>query len=661
MKSRQKSKNNKLLGIVLSEEKFYFPGETIKGSVIVRPKKANMKINQIHIKFYGLISISAAEREIIRLFTKEQSISAKTVLKEAAKPYSFSFEFTVPDSIDLPSALDLGSRKLVGVHYKLVAILDRPMMPESLCPRIEYPVLVLEHIDITTPSRSAIAEKQKDYLNGQFTMKLNIPRSGYTRGETIPVNLIISTKSKFVKKDCLVIELLRKVRLRTNKNETDEEHVLKSNRFDLNIIGPYNFSQSITNRILIPSTPPTIKYKDTLLRIQYKVRVRLNTNDRMEKRSQSNPAAICTLDLPIILGTWPRADIPIDDDDDDDIIQTMGDLDFSDLEDEDEFQEDELDIVQEPIVRNIVLEEKRDSGSSCSKRENDISSKRYSHIGARRSESIGSTSSWKITTQQQQQTYQQYQPVSTAGTNFMYSCNNNSSRTSIASPSTLSIAATSVTTPTVTPSPMEKSSRNIPDHHCQPASASFHHQYQHHIINQPNRNNSLPSTHMNSITSDQLIMDENSGAYINKTILTPELQKHLQQPRSLSARGLEPTSRTSSLSHQRKLSTASSSGTGHRQQHHQRAGSMDSNNICSNPPVAEPDISVPSHTLTFISSTSTTTFDSPVYFGNSSSSLDSEFDDDEDDNDLLAIIEKKRKKEDREMRQKQRLMYTITN
>lgn len=42
------------------------------------------------------------------------------------------------------------------------------------------------------------------------------------------------------------------------------------------------------------------------------------------------------MELPIVIGTWPRADIPIDDDDDEEIIQNMGQMMMSDESDGEE-------------------------------------------------------------------------------------------------------------------------------------------------------------------------------------------------------------------------------------------------------------------------------------------------------------------------------------
>lgn len=59
------------------------------------------------------------------------------------------------------------------------------MMPESLCPKIEYPVLVMEYVDVTKENFVRSLEKQKEVMtsnNGKCHAKLSVPRTGFTRG-----------------------------------------------------------------------------------------------------------------------------------------------------------------------------------------------------------------------------------------------------------------------------------------------------------------------------------------------------------------------------------------------------------------------------------------------------------------------------------------------
>ncbi|KAI8372945.1 uncharacterized protein BYT42DRAFT_578678 [Radiomyces spectabilis] len=346
---RGRSKGNKVIDIRLKEEKFYFPGEVIKGDVIVHPKSAT-KTNHIVVRFTGEIFLSVKDKETINLFqnTKILPVSkiegSKTHVLEP-RQHKFSFEFTVPNDLNLPSSMEFGKRK-ARIRYWITAIHDRPMMPESLCAKAEYIVPILEFVDITTPVYAKPQEKAIDLVlphakyNQKCQLSLSIPRFGYTRGDIVPLRIVVNHFEPFTREQALEVELVRTVEIRTCRNTVFKEHILRSTKHDVKILGPYNFSISINCQLLIPtSTPPTIRYKDKMLHIHYKARVRLNLTGKPSTAAQQS-----WLEMPIIVGTWPRASVPIDDDDDDEISERMGvmmlsdDMD-SDTEDNDSFYE----------------------------------------------------------------------------------------------------------------------------------------------------------------------------------------------------------------------------------------------------------------------------------------------------------------------------------
>lgn len=94
------------------------------------------------------------------------------------------------------------------------------MMPESLCPKIGYLVTILEFVDVTKDSFNRPAEKMKEIPAsdcGKCHVHLSVPRSGYTRGETIPISIIVGTSSSCVRKDAFVVDFIRKVKIQTAK------------------------------------------------------------------------------------------------------------------------------------------------------------------------------------------------------------------------------------------------------------------------------------------------------------------------------------------------------------------------------------------------------------------------------------------------------------
>ncbi|CEP09870.1 hypothetical protein [Parasitella parasitica] len=609
---KNRSKANKVIDIVLSEEKFYFPGETIRGHVMVKPK-SSIKANPIILKFSGAIFISVKDKQVIPLFQLNKLLPINDGRSKVldAKSYSFPFEFIVPDN--LPSAMDFGKNKIAKIYYKLTAILDRPMMPESLCPKIEYPVLVLEYVDVTKDSFTRPLEKQKQAVASHIKCqaKLSVPRTGFTRGETVPVNVVVNTFQSFVKKEALVIDLVRKVKIQTSKNTLDEEHILKSNKVDLNIIGPYNFSQSITTQMLIKTTPPTIRYKDKVMRIHYKIRAQIFLSD-----TKKTPT--CVIELPLVIGTWPRADVPIDDDDDEDIIQNMGEMMMGDeVDDDDDDEEDDAWIKQQE-----ELEFKRQSSF-------------HNAAPVRRSGSNGSLESMS----------------------------------SWISHSTMDRRISAGTSPTTT-----TTSGGSSNPHMIPVD-----NYQRNTL-PPVSGLKISNGYLNRSTSTpDLLSNPPPPPQQNRTrVIEPLMRASYYEPLPSPASENSVGHRSSKSMHaiHSSYSTYTLQPAQLPPQHlpsptrHLRLGS-DEFNSCNHNQVTQNEPQVPNHTLTFLSSSSvvapTTTppriVTQPQRFAefSNTSSLDdtSESDSDFDEGDLFAIIEKKKKKEERELKKQQRSIYTV--
>ncbi|ORY96816.1 hypothetical protein BCR43DRAFT_289403 [Syncephalastrum racemosum] len=313
-------KSSNTVSITLDEEKFYFPGEALKGTialsgkVLVHPKSPT-KANHVVLRFAGELAFDKKDKETTSLFNRSQIL---TVARDAdTKPcvleprlHSFPFEFIVPEGLDLPSAMEF--EKKIHIRYTLTAILDRPMVPEAFCSRAEYRVPILEYLDIEAPQftkpQEMIANTKK------HSLKALMPRVGFTRGDIVSLKVTLTTPSQFFsRKQGLQIQLVRIIDIQRSRHSVCKhsflrEHVLKSADYDLNLDRSNHFTQSIAHQMSIPTnTPPTIGYKGMLLRVFYQVRLRVPLR-----------SAELALDMPIVIGTWPRADIPIEEDDEDD-------------------------------------------------------------------------------------------------------------------------------------------------------------------------------------------------------------------------------------------------------------------------------------------------------------------------------------------------------
>lgn len=383
------------------------------------------------------------------------------------------------------------------------------------------------------------------------------------------------------------------------RNTFDGEDILKSNKFDLNIIGPYNFAQSITGQLLLRTTPPTIQYKEKLLRINYKIRVHVF--------GDSKKSPICTVEQSIVVGTWPRADIPIDDDDDEDIIHQMGEVMISDENDDDDgFYYSEIDTKRNSTLSVSPSTINGYTITSPVKRKGSAGSHTSNH-------SLNSSTSW---------------------------------RSSVS------------TEPRVNTNLQDPFHRNT-----HPSMMSFN--------GYLNRSSSTPDLLANSPVSP-----------------TPQLQSRtpVMNPHRTSYYDHTSGHRSTNSIHMSPIHT--SFGFSPVEQQHRRVGSDEFNFYAGNipnytVPPAPQDPDVPNHTLQPLSSSEPVEMPSPTTplsqltppppytpvqlqphvlepVNTQMGTLVSESeDDDSDDDDLFAIIEKKKKREERELRRKQRTMYSV--
>ncbi|KAI8083079.1 uncharacterized protein BX664DRAFT_188996 [Halteromyces radiatus] len=341
------TKSTKNIDIQLEEEKYYFPGQIIKGVINVHPKHPT-KTNNIVLKFTGEFSLSLKEKDTICLFQNTKIINVNSSDEEQTKSiilesklYTFPFEFLVPNDIQLPSTMDFN--KKTRIRYTLSALHDKHMVPESLCPKVDYPVHILEFIDIDDKkykipqlktSHVPLSNINNPSSSSSCIIRVSIPRYGFTRGDIVPLSLVIHHIEPITLSEAIDISLIRTVEIRNNKINQTKEDILKSIKCDIDINGTSShFSQAMKRQLLVPtSTPPSTQFRDNLLQIQYKVRVNAQlqaNNQQKDKKTQQD--GTCTIDIPIVIGTYPRASIPIDDDDDNNDNDIYLETDFIDM------------------------------------------------------------------------------------------------------------------------------------------------------------------------------------------------------------------------------------------------------------------------------------------------------------------------------------------
>ncbi|KAI8584720.1 hypothetical protein K450DRAFT_217681 [Umbelopsis ramanniana AG] len=293
--------------ITLNDSRYFFPGDTINGTVTLSLDKPT-KTNCILVIFKGEVE---AGGDSFNLFTKQIKVAADVGTLDA-RTHSFSFEFLVDSHLNLPSSTKLARG---SIKYGITAIHERPLIPDALSSKAEYALQILENINAEWPEFAHEAEMCQDVTisGSNDTRKVRIiakmPRFAFVRGDIIPIELSIKHFEPFTREKGIKVELIRIALFGKSKNQTPVQNALRSLVTDLNV-STSNFVFSATPHILIPtSTPPTIDINGKILNVQYQVRISINLNPSNGTVSKSNNVV---LEIPIVVATWPPAAIPID-------------------------------------------------------------------------------------------------------------------------------------------------------------------------------------------------------------------------------------------------------------------------------------------------------------------------------------------------------------
>ncbi|KAI8379719.1 uncharacterized protein BYT42DRAFT_605026 [Radiomyces spectabilis] len=315
--------------IDLHEHRFYFPGDVIKGDVVLDLAKPT-KTNHIRITFSGDIQTSVAT---IQLFTKTMHLATspdgdgKSHYLEAQN-HRFPFEFKIPsDECELPSSMQLD--KIVKVKYQLVALHDRPLILDQFAPKTEKSISILERLDASLPEYNIKGEMiEAIRLDGlddprKAQVSMILPKFAIVRGDILPIIIHLKHFHDFTRKRAVKLQLIRHVYAGKSKGECTQKAAIMSHYLDIDIPGPLQFSQQIQTKMLIPtSTPPTVAESGRIFSIEYSIRAIINLNEKTDDPELPEQSKnIIYMNAPIVIGTFPKPDVMIDDDDEEEIVQ----------------------------------------------------------------------------------------------------------------------------------------------------------------------------------------------------------------------------------------------------------------------------------------------------------------------------------------------------
>jgi hypothetical protein len=144
------------------------------------------KTNCIRVVFKGDVE---AGGDSFNLFTKQIKLATDAGILDA-RTHTYSFEFLVDTNLNLPSSTKLARG---SISYGLTAVHERPLIPDALSSKAEYPLQILENINAEWPEFAHEAEMCQDVMISGFSKdkrKVRIiakmPRFAFVRGKHDP-------------------------------------------------------------------------------------------------------------------------------------------------------------------------------------------------------------------------------------------------------------------------------------------------------------------------------------------------------------------------------------------------------------------------------------------------------------------------------------------
>ncbi|KAF7723849.1 hypothetical protein EC973_001574 [Apophysomyces ossiformis] len=350
--------------IVLNEQKYYFPGDHVLGRIVLVTSKST-KLKGIRLVWTGTVRIYlSSNKQDEHVLFKETcqvpgtnevpepepyprprsrqpaSISAHfgplkppthgndgIMILEANQQYEFPFDAVLPTDTSLPSCTE--SESSVGgiIQYTIQAFLDRPA-PDFSATKAQINVPVLERIHVQNPQ---LQEPQFDQIacpvplstisNGaisnQAVMKVSIPKTGYTRNESIPVTVDITHVQPYRRPQGISIALTRVCTIICRERSYElADAIVHHIKADVDLMNE-PLRQTISRSLLIPKIAlPTVSYNARLMLVDYKIVVKAQLQD--VAGNEPSPVDYVTLscmkaEIPVVIGTLPTgSDLPPD-------------------------------------------------------------------------------------------------------------------------------------------------------------------------------------------------------------------------------------------------------------------------------------------------------------------------------------------------------------
>ncbi|CAO3699129.1 unnamed protein product [Rhizopus stolonifer] len=306
--------------IELSEERYYFPGEEIKGQLVLNLKRRTKTVN------FEIILSCLAEMK----GSKRKTDLTLKIIPEKANHlnrgiHRYPFSMMIPTDLILPSTLEIPG--VLKVSYRLKAIYNGNFsLLKNVYPTARKSVAILEDINVESDRFNGPHTLTKDRaLAGEsrnVRVEMTLPRLAAVKGDTIPITIKIHHIGVMVRNRAIKVQLMKYVHDKNGKIHRimEQSHSVA----DIEILGPTKFTESfhLPLPIISASTCPTVKDSCEIFKIEYHIQATINLNEE-NPHGEEKPANIFLLDQPFTVGTRPRNHYAIDPDDNIGISQSQ--------------------------------------------------------------------------------------------------------------------------------------------------------------------------------------------------------------------------------------------------------------------------------------------------------------------------------------------------
>jgi hypothetical protein len=296
------------------ERQAHFPGETLTGRVLLTVDTQEI-ISCVKLTFIGgeYTMLTKEKRKGDDDNVEVVTVEGKTLLVDetsflagdkepgriqlnAGKKYAFPFQFVVP--FDCPSTGHISSHAFV--EYLLHAEVERHNEPSYNA--FENPIII-SSVDCNSPELLQVKQVGKDYDvgclcfgKGSIHLQSQIPVSGFTAGERIPLSIEINNPTSSAVSQINIL-FQRNVHYTAQGLEDHESHHLDSQSFPVTAGQPH-----MDCSVIVPSDLTCTTFHGSLMQVDYLLVIIAVVDGLFSDNARQ--------DLPIFIGNIPRKEGP---------------------------------------------------------------------------------------------------------------------------------------------------------------------------------------------------------------------------------------------------------------------------------------------------------------------------------------------------------------